>query len=102
MITLNTTFHVEDEINIPFINYMRETYFVRANYESQIVHSKLSKIHSHRLEEGHSYSVQFTFNKLDELEKWDKTKGRELNEELIKNFDNKLTGFSTLLEEIEL
>ena len=102
MITLNTTFHVEDEINDSFLDYMKETYFVNANQNNRIIQSRLSKIHSHRLDEGHSYSIQFSFKTLDELESWDKTKGRELNEELLKNFDNKITGFSTLLEEIEL
>ena len=46
--------------------------------------------------------MQFTFNSLDDLDNWDKNKGLELNEALIKKFEDKVAGFSTLLEEIEL
>lgn len=102
MITLNTTFHVEEEIHLAFIVYMKQTYISEAKLDDKLCNAGLFKIHSHRIEDGHSYSVQFSFKTLDELEEWDKTKGQELNEALLKNFDNKITGFSTLLEEIEL
>ncbi len=102
MITLNTTFHVDEEIQLDFLGYMKEAYFVNAKRDDKLRHAKLFKIHSHRIEEGHSYSVQLSFNTLDELEKWDKNKGRALNEDLLKRFDDKITGFSSLLEEIEL
>ena len=101
MITLNTTFHVDEAINPSFLAYMRETYIAKAKNDKDLSNAKLYKIHSHRVEEGYSYSVQLTFNTLDELENWDKTKGRELNEDLLKNFEDKIAGFSTLLEEIE-
>ena len=102
MMTLNTTFHVEEEIHIAFISYMKDTYLSETKYDDKLCSARLCKIHSHHIDEGHSYSIQFTFNTLDELEKWDKTKGRELNEALLKNFEDKITGFSTLLEEIEI
>lgn len=102
MITLNTTFHVEEEINLAFIAYMKETYLPKAKNDDKLCNMRLCKIHSHHIEKGYSYSIQFTFNTLDELESWDRTKGKELNEALLKNFDDKITGFSTLLEEIEI
>ena len=102
MITLNTTFHVEDEIDIDFLAYIKHTYISDALSDDLVRSARLCKIHSHKIEEGHSYSVQFSFKNLDELEMWDKTQGKEHNEKLLLEFDNKIAGFSTLLEEIRL
>ena len=102
MITLNTTFHVEEAIDIDFLAYIKYTYISDALSDEFVRSGRLCKIHSHKIEEGHSYSVQFSFNNLDELEMWDKTNGKGHNEKLLLEFDNKIAGFSTLLEEIEL
>jgi hypothetical protein len=46
--------------------------------------------------------VQLSFDSLDDLDNWDKNKGIKLNEKLVNHFQDKIVGFSTLLEEIEL
>jgi hypothetical protein len=46
--------------------------------------------------------VQFAFDNLDDLDNWDKNKGLKLNKDLVDKFQDKVAGFSTLLEEIEL
>ncbi|MDD2474716.1 MAG: DUF4286 family protein [Dysgonamonadaceae bacterium] len=102
MISLNTTFHVEDEIHLDFLAYIKQTYIYNALLDEYVRSARLCKIHSHRKEEGHSYSVQFRFNNLDELEIWDKVEGKKHNEKLLLEFNNKIAGFSTLLEEIKL
>lgn len=102
MISLNTTFHVDEDIHLSFLEYMKQTYIDKAKDDKQLLKIRFFKVHSNRIEEGHSYSVQFSFNTLEELEKWDQTKGRILNEDLLKSFEDKIAGFSTLLEEIEL
>ena len=101
MISLNTTFHVDEDIHLRFLEYMIQTYIANAKNDDQILNIRFFKVHSNRIEEGHSYSVQLSFNTLDELENWDQTKGRKLNEDLLKSFDDKIAGFSTLLEEIK-
>ena len=55
-----------------------------------------------KVEGGISYSVQFAFDNLDDLDNWDKNKGLKLNKDLVDKFQDKVAGFSTLLEEIEL
>ncbi|MGV8963608.1 MAG: DUF4286 family protein [Candidatus Saccharimonadaceae bacterium] len=102
MITLNTTFHVDDAIHLDFLVYMRESYIADALADKETCSVRLCKVHSHNVEEGHSYSLQFTFTNIDDLETWDQNKGKKLNEKLILQFDNKIAGFSTLLEEIEI
>ncbi len=102
MVTINTTFHVEDKINLVFIDYMKSTYIAEAITDKLLTNARMCKVHSQEIPEGHSYSVQFTFESLVDLENWDKTKGKKLNEELVKKFQDKIAGFSTLLEEIEL
>ena len=102
MVTINTTFHVEDDINFDFVAYMKSTYIKEALNDKLLTNPRLCKIHSQEIPEGHSYSVQFSFKSIDDLESWDKTKGKKLNEELILHFEDKIAGFSTLLEEIDL
>ena len=102
MVTINTTFHVEDKINLVFIDYMKSTYIAEAITDKLLTNARMCKVHSQEIPEGHSYSVQFTFESLGDLENWDKTKGKKLNEDLVKKFQDEIAGFSTLLEEIEL
>ena len=102
MVTINTTFHVDEEIKHDFIDYMRSIYIAEAISDKNLCNAKLLRIHAQHVEKGISYSVQFSFNSLDHLDNWDKSKGLKLNEELIKKFQDKVAGFSTLLEEIEL
>ena len=102
MVTINTTFHVEDEINLDFIAYTKNIYIAEAMTDKLLTNARLCKIHSQEIPEGHSYSVQFSFISIDDLESWDKTKGKKLNEELVLHFKDKIAGFSTLLEEIAL
>ena len=102
MVTINTTFHVEDKTNLVFIAYMKSTYIAEALTDKLLTNARMCKIHSQELPDGQSYSVQFSFDSLDDLDNWDKIKGVKLNEELVKHFQDKIVGFSTLLEEIEL
>ncbi len=103
MVTINTTFHVEDEINHDFTTYIKNTYIAEAMTDKLLTNARLCRIHSQELPEGgQSYSVQFSFCNLEDLENWDKTIGKKLNEKLILHFKDKIAGFSTLLEEIEL
>ena len=102
MVTINTTFHVEDKIEADFVAYMRNTYIAGAMTDKLLTNARLCKIHSQEIEGGQTYSVQFTFNTLNDLETWDKSKGIKLNEELVLFFKDQVIGFSTLLEEIEL
>lgn len=102
MVTINTTFHVEDEVNLDFINYMKNIYIAEAKKSKALLSARLSKVHSQEERQGHSYSVQFSFQTLSNLEEWDKNIGKKLNEKLVVQFVDKIAGFSTLLEEIEI
>ncbi|HTN69422.1 MAG TPA: DUF4286 family protein [Dysgonamonadaceae bacterium] len=102
MVTLNTTFQVEEDVHLDFLAYLKHTYISEAKTDKLMSNARLCKVHAHIVEEGHSYSVQFTFESLDDLETWDQTMGKKLNEELLQRFTNRIMGFSTLLEEIDL
>ncbi len=102
MVTINTTFHVDEEVKHDFIDYMRNIYIEEAVTDKKLINARLYRIHAQKVEGGISYSVQFSFNNLDDLDNWDKNKGLKLNEALIKKFEHKVAGFSTLLEEIKL
>lgn len=102
MVTINTTFLVDEEMKQDFIEYMRSTYIAEALTDKKLTNARLYRIHAQKVEGGVSYSVQFAFESLDDLDNWDKNRGINLNKALIKKFEDKVAGFSTLLEEIQL
>ena len=85
-----------------FIDYMKHIYIAGAATDENLIHAKLCRIHAQKVEGGISYSVQFSFDNLDDLDNWDKNIGLKLNKGLVEKFQDKVAGFSTLLEEIEL
>lgn len=102
MVTINTTFHVDEEIKQDFMDYMRSKYIAGAVIDKKLISARLFRIHAQKVEGGISYSVQFAFDNLNDLDNWDKNKGLKLNKDLVDKFQDKVAGFSTLLEEIEL
>ena len=52
--------------------------------------------------EGESFSVQFHTRDIDSLNEWVRKEGGALQQDLIGRYKEKIAGFSTLLEDIEL
>lgn len=102
MIIYNTTFHVEHEILEECLQYLKKLYIPKAA-ESGFLHNPcLWKVLYTRQEEGTSFSVQFHVKNMDTLNYWIEKEGSSLHKDLSERFGNKVVGFSTLLEEIDL
>ena len=102
MIIFNTTFHADDDVKDQFLQYLKENYIPTASSSGFLFAPRLSLIHRQHEEGGVSYSLQFSIKNVDTLNHWLSTSGAELQQELTKSFGNKVMGFITLLEEIEL
>ena len=102
MIIFNTTYHVEEQILDEFLNYLK-TEFVPAAIESQELKApRMTRVLSQEQTNGHSFALQFEINELDGLDDWYNQTGEALNEEMISRFGEKVVGFSTLMEVVEL
>lgn len=102
MIIFNTTFHIDDSINEEAIAYLKNDYIPNAIRTGRLRNPQLLLIHAQHEESGKSYSLQFKVDNLTLLESWMEEESAVLNERLTSLFGNKVCGFITLLEEIDL
>ncbi|MDR1517582.1 MAG: DUF4286 family protein [Dysgonamonadaceae bacterium] len=102
MMILNTTFHLDDEIHAEALDYLKTVYIPGAIKSGKAAEARLRKVLGSGDEDGHSYSLQFSIADLDALKEWNAQTGRMLNAKLIERFSDKVIGFSTLLQEMEL
>ncbi|MDR1883151.1 MAG: DUF4286 family protein [Prevotella sp.] len=102
MIIFNTTFHVEDSVCNDYINYMKDIYIPEAVVDGSLSKPRFARIQAQHEESGNSYSLQFQVENAGALDRWFKTQGPALQKEIAARFGNKVLGFVTLLEEIEL
>jgi hypothetical protein len=101
MIVYNTTFHVEDEILAESINYLKSEYIPFAVRSGLLIQPVLLRV-LQDAEAGTGLCVQFRVQDQDTLHNWVRQDGMELQRKLAERFGNKMPGFSTLLEEINL
>ena len=102
MLIYNTTFHTEDEEHNNFLDFIKNTYIPEA-IKSNFLHSPtLSRIFPHYEQRGVSYSLQFKVKNIEVLDLWIENEGKSLHHELKNKFGNKVAGFTTIMEEVEL
>lgn len=102
MVVYNTTFHIHKDIVDECLEYLKNSYIPKAS-ESGILYSPyLRRVLDSRNEEGESFSVQFHTRDIDSLNEWVRKEGGALQQDLIGRYKEKIAGFSTLLEDIEL
>lgn len=102
MIIYNTTFHIQKEIVAECLEYLKNTYIPNAIEGKLLSEPCLRRILHSEDEEGENYSVQFNTKDMNTLNKWIQSEGAALQQELVKRYKEKIVGFSTLLEDIDL
>lgn len=100
MIIYNTTFHIDKESLSDGLEFLKKTYIPRAIAGGLLTDPRLSRVLAHEAE-GESYALQFRVNDTGRLNRWLEQTGRALQNELVSRFGEKITGFSTLLEEMD-
>lgn len=102
MIVYNTTFHIHKDIQDECLDYLINTYIPRSMDSGFLLQPRMMRIMNSENEEGESYSIQFNAKNMDTLNYWLQQEGAALQQKLVGRFKEKIVGFSTLLEEIEL
>lgn len=101
MLIYNTTYQIEFDQENYFLIWMQEFYLPQIAQKGLLQAPRLLKILSHR-DEGVCYSLQFEVENSAILHRWHQEQGAVLNEELVKLFKDKVVGFPTLMEVVEL
>lgn len=102
MIVYNTTFHIHKDVLNECLEYLKSKYIPKAAESGHLQDPMLRRILNSENEEGESFSVQFHTKDITTLNSWAQNIGAELQQDLVKRFKDKVIGFSTLLEDIEL
>ena len=102
MIVYNTTFHFDQDILTEGLSCLKEIYIPKAISGGFLSRPCLRRIIGMPEDKGDSFAVQFHVKNIDTLNYWIEQDGNLLHRELSERFGHKMTGFSTLLEEIDL
>lgn len=102
MLIFNTTFHVDNSVFERYLTFIKETYIPLATRSGSLQSPSLSRIHANHGESGVSLALQFKAENIEILNQWADQIGDNLQKEIVKQFGDKVAGFPTLLEEIEL
>ncbi|MBR6539553.1 MAG: DUF4286 family protein [Bacteroides sp.] len=101
MLVYNTTYQIDADQEKYFLIWMQEFYLPQVAQKALLHAPRLLKVLSHR-DEGACYSLQFEVENSAILHRWHQEQGAALNEELVKLFKDKVVGFPTLMEVVDL
>ena len=102
MLIFNTTFHVDSDICDVYQSFMKQIYIPQAINNGFLHEPRFVSIRSQHGEHGVSFSLQFRVKNNETLDLWLSSDGQLLQQHLVHKFGNKVTGFITLMDEIEL
>lgn len=101
MIVCNTTYHVDCDISGEFLDWMREYYVPQAVASDMVREPRLMRLMGHN-EGGACFALQLQASTLGELQRWNQVVGKGLHEQLTERFGDKVAGFTTFMENIDL
>lgn len=102
MLIYNTTYHCEQACYDEFVEWLRKEYIPAAVANGIITSPRMARILGHEELEGVSLSLQFMTADFDTLSAWYDSCGSELVATLEKKFHQRVAGFSTIMEEMDL
>lgn len=101
MLVYNTTFQVDTDVESNFIIWIKEVYIHEVLKAGMLSSPRLCKILSH-LDEGSSFSLQWEVENSTILHRWHMEHGAKLNDQIQQLFKDKVIGFPTLMELMEV
>ena len=101
MIIYNTTYQMSEADARDFVIWVHEVYFPQVHAQGQLTNGRLCRILSHKDDESECFAVQFETTSTATLHAWFVKQGQKLNEEMLRMFNNRVVGFSTMMEVIE-
>lgn len=102
MLIYNTTYHTETSCCQEFIDWLRSEYIPTALQRGELSEPRIARILSQERDAGVSISLQFNVADLDMLSRWYEACGSVLIEAVQQKFGQRVAGFSTIMEQIDL
>ena len=101
MIISNTTYHVDCGVTGEFLDWLRDDYLPQALESGMVGNARLLRLMGHH-EGGVCYALQLEAAGLRELQQWNMLVGKRLHESLTKRFGDRVAGFTTFMEQLEI
>lgn len=101
MLVFNTTYTIPNADARNFVIWVHQVYIPKATESQLLTSPRLLRILSHKDEDTECFSLQFNVTSSSLLHKWYSTIGKSLSDEMLKMFEERIVGFSTIMEEIE-
>lgn len=100
MFIYNVTVNITDEAHQEWLIWMKETHIPDVMKTGCFVDSQILKV-LYIEDEGHTYSIQYKFLEMADIEKYQKDFAPGLQAEHKKMFDGKYVAFRTVLEMVD-
>ncbi len=101
MILYNTTYQMPVADARDFVIWVHQVMLPRVREFGYMQNGRLSRILSHKDDESECFALQFEVESTARLHYWFVKQGKQLGEELLRAFENRVIGFSTMMEVIE-
>ena len=100
MILYNTTYQMPEADARNFVIWVHQVMLPKVHDFGTMKNGRLSRILSHKEEGSECFALQFEVESTARLHYWFVKQGKQLGEELLKAFGNRIIGFSTMMEVI--
>ncbi len=97
MFIYNVTVNISDEIHNDWLNWMKETHIPDVMKTGCFIDSQMLKV-LYVDDEGHTYSIQYKFLEMVDIERYQKEFASALQAEYKVKFEGKYAAFRTLLQ----
>ena len=102
MLIVNTTYHIAESVEEEWKEWVRIEYIPQVVAPGLLKNPRFQRLLVEN-EPGHqSYALQFEVKDLDTLDLWFQNHGSKMQKNLSDRFQEKVLGFTTLMEIIDL
>lgn len=100
MFIYNVTVNINDDIQAEWVRWMKEVHIPDVLKTGCFIDSQMVKV-LYVNDEGHTYSIQYKFLEMGDLEKYQKEFAPALQAEHTEKFKDKFAAFRTILQMID-
>lgn len=100
MFIYNVTVNIADDAQAEWVNWMRQTHIPNVMKTGCFIDSQLVKV-LYVEDEGHTYSTQYKFLEMADIERYQKEFAPKLQAEHSQKFKDKYSAFRTILQIVD-
>jgi len=101
MLIVNTTYQVSEDCQQDWINWVKAEYIPEVTKTDLMVYPRFFRLLVETEPGNVSYALQFEVKDLDTLENWFQRYGTEMQTTMSNRFQEKVMGFTTMMETVE-